>query len=284
MRILVTGASSPLAVGVLRKLLLNSNLEIWCGHHRNVIPLSDPRLHVIELDLEVNNLSLPTQFDLVLHFAGLTHATEESRYRKVNTEGTVRLAREVYSNGCRRFVYISTRCATKGSGAYGESKLSAELELQKLEWKSLLIIRPSEIYGGSSNEGIDQMLALAQKWRVVPMMFGDARIQFAPMHIDDFTRISAELIQQHDDGVRVEEVCGPEDLSGAELASRISKHHSAFPVPLWWPGLAFCLKLLNAIGVTIVKPDQLRRLVSEKTATGKSAGHEFSEVRRFLSV
>jgi hypothetical protein len=34
MRILVTGASSPLAVGVLRQLLLNSELELWCSRHR----------------------------------------------------------------------------------------------------------------------------------------------------------------------------------------------------------------------------------------------------------
>ena len=52
MRILVTGASSPLAVGVLRQLLLNSDLELWCGRHRKDIPIADPRLHVIDLDLE----------------------------------------------------------------------------------------------------------------------------------------------------------------------------------------------------------------------------------------
>ena len=52
MRILVTGASSPLAVGVLRQLLLNPDVELWCGRHRKDIPLADPRLHVIDLDLE----------------------------------------------------------------------------------------------------------------------------------------------------------------------------------------------------------------------------------------
>ena len=57
MRILVTGASSPLAVGVLRHLLLNSDLEFWCGRHRKDIPLADPRLHVIDLDLESSDLS-----------------------------------------------------------------------------------------------------------------------------------------------------------------------------------------------------------------------------------
>ena len=124
----------------------------------------------------------------MIHFAGVTHASDEQQYWKVNLEGTLRLAEAARENGCRRFVYISTRCATHGSGAYGESKLAAEQELQKLEWESLLIIRPAEIYGGGGNEGIDRMLAIARRWRIVPALFGDSNLQFAPMHVDDFTR------------------------------------------------------------------------------------------------
>ena len=173
-------------------------------------------------------------------------------------------------NGCRRFVYISTRCATHGSGAYGESKLAAEQELQKLEWESLLIIRPAEIYGGGSNEGIDRMLAVARRWRVVPALFGHPNLMLAPMHVDDFTMLAAEMIQQHHNGVRIETVCGPEDLNGIDLALRISKHYRAAPLPLWWPAVAVGLKALHKIGFAIVKPDQLTRLISEKTGTAQA--------------
>ena len=283
MRILVTGASSPLAVGVLRQLLLNSDLELWCGRHRKDIPLSDPRLHLIDLDLASNlNESLSqTHFDQVIHFAGVTHASDEQQYWKINLEGTLRLAEAVRRNGCRRFVYISTRCATPGSGAYGESKLAAEQELQKLEWESLLIIRPAEIYGGDSNEGIDRMLAVARRWRVVPALFGHPNLMFAPMHVDDFTKLAAEMIQQHRNGVRIETVCGPEDLNGIDLALRISKHYRAVPLPLWWPAVAVCLKVLQTIGFAIVKPDQLTRLTSKKTGTAESANTSYDGVRSF---
>src|SRR5262245_17492989 len=150
MRIFVTGASSPLAVGVLRQLLLHSDAELWCGRHRKDIPVDDVRVHVIDLDLESGLTATLSrrQFDMVIHFAGVTHATDEQQYWRVNLEGTRRLAEAAHEAGCRRFVYISTRCATQGSGAYGESKLAAEKQLQKLEWESLLIIRPAEIYGG----------------------------------------------------------------------------------------------------------------------------------------
>ena len=285
MRILVTGASSPLAVGVLNQLLLNSELELWCGRHRKDIPIVDPRLHVIDLDLEsdVSETLSRTQFDLVVHFAGVTHASDEQQYWKINHEGTVRLAEAVRRNGCRRFVYISTRCATRGSGAYGESKLAAEQELQKLEWESLLIIRPAEIYGGGSNEGIDRMLATGRRWRVVPALFGDSNLLFAPMHVDDFTQLAAELIQRHQSGVRIETVCGPEDLNGNELASRIGKRYRALPIPLWWPMVALALKALHKIGFPIVKPDQLTRLTSKKTGNAESATNTPNSARRFLA-
>jgi nucleoside-diphosphate-sugar epimerase len=282
MRILVTGASSPLAVGVLRQLLLHSDLELWCGRHRKEIPLADPRLHVIDLDLESDLRATLSRahFDMVIHFAGMTHTSDEQQYWNVNVGGTVRLAEATRKNGCRRFVYISTRCATRGSGAYGESKFAAEEELQKLEWESLLIIRPAEIYGSGSNEGIDRMLAVGRRWRIIPALFGHSNLLFAPMHVDDFSRLVAELIQQHQDGVRIENVCGPEDLNGMVLAYRIGKRYRAVPLPLWWPAVAVCLRALHKLGFTIVKPDQLTRLVSEKTGTAESATP--AAARRFL--
>ena len=284
MRILVTGASSPLAVGVLRQLLEKNDLEFWCGRHRRDVPIADPRLHSIDLSLE-SNLSgtlSDEHFDMVIHFAGVTHAYDEQQYWNVNVDGTARLGRAVHENGCRQFVYISTRCATPGSGAYGESKLAAEQELQQLEWASLLILRPAEIYGGGSNEGIDRMIAVARRWRIVPALFGHSNLLFAPLHIDDFGRLAAELIQQHHDGLRIENMCGPEDLTGMRLAYRICKRYRAVPLPLWWPALAICLKALNKIGFTIVKPDQLTRLVCEKTVTAKSAKVRREKSRAFL--
>ena len=284
MRVLVTGASSPLAVGVMRHLLLNTDWEFWCGRHRKDIPITDPRLHVIDLNLasDVRGALSRTEIDLVIHFAGVTHASDEQQYWNINLDGTMRLAEVVHRNDCRRLVYISTRCATPRSGAYGESKLAAEQRLQTFDWDSLLIIRPAEIYGAGSNEGIDRMLATARKWRVVPALFGHANLSFAPMHVDDFTALAAELIQQHNHGVRIETMCGPEDLNGIELASRISKRYRAVPLPMWWPAVALSLKALHKLGFAIVKPDQLTRLIGDKTGTAKTTGKR--PCRNFLGL
>jgi len=286
MRLLVTGASSPLALGVLRRLLLDSDVEVWCGRHRKEISITDPRLRVVDLDLEsdLNRSLADLRFDCVVHFAGLTHASNEQEYWRINVEGTSRLAEAVQRNGCRNFVYISTRCATPGSGAYGESKLAAEEQLRKFDWESLLVLRPAEIYGGSSNEGIDRLITVARKFRMVPALFGHPRLQFAPLHVDDFSIIAADLIQQHRSGRMIQSLCGPEDLTGVDLASRISKRYHALPIPVWWPALTLGLRALQSLGIDIVKPDQLLRSICEKTGTAGTSSTSHIALRRFLAT
>ena len=285
MRLLVTGASSPLALGVLRRMLLDNDVEVWCGRHRKEIPITDPRVQVVDLDLgsDVSRSLGDLRFDCVIHFAGITHASDEREYWKVNKEGTFRLAEAVYRNGCRNFVYVSTRCATPGSGAYGESKLAAEEQLRKFDWESLLVLRPAEIYGGSSKEGIDRLISLARNFRLVPALFGHSNLQFAPLHVDDFSNIAADLIQQHRSGRTIESLCGPEDLNGVDLARRISKRFHALPIPVWWPALTLSLRTLHKLGIDIVKPDQLLRSTCEKTGTAETSSTSHTALLRFLA-
>ena len=273
MRILVTGASSPLAARVVNDLLRITDAEIWCARHRREVRVFDPRVRIIELDLEsdeglasIDNV----HFDLVVHFAGVTHSDDEDRYWKVNLEGTMRLAKLVRDSGCRRFVFISTRCATAGSGAYGESKLAAERQLQQLDWTSLLVIRPAEVYGGDGTEGLDRMLRLARRWHVVPAFWGNSSIRFAPIHVDDFSALTAAAIKEHEKGFHILEASGPEELSGISLAGRIMRRHVAVPVPVWWPGFSLAVSALRRLGMKLATPDQLKRLVSKKTATSGS--------------
>lgn len=269
MRALFTGASSLLGGRVLRCLLADdAYTEVWCGIHERDVEITHPKLRRFHLSLEgeAGLDDIPAPLDLGVHFAGVTHAHDERKYWDVNERGTARLAENVRKLGCRRFVYVSTRCATRGSGAYGESKLAAEVELRRLDWDSLLILRPAEVYGGGGSEGIDKFIRLARKLRVVPLLFGDYRLQFAPLHVDDFVRATCELLSERRTGVQILEMCGPESLSGAQLAQRIGRRFKALPLPLWWPALAFTLRALRRVGLNPVAPDQIERLTGPKTA------------------
>ena len=281
MRVLFTGASSPIGSRVLEEMLKASSCaEVWCARHKHEMQTPDPRLRVIELDLTSDRglQTIPQSIDVVVHFAGVTHSRDAEQYWNVNYRGTVRLAEAARAKGCRRFVYVSTRCATAGAGAYGESKLAAENELKKLDWESLLIIRPAEIYGAGGTEGIDRLISMSQRWHVTPALLGSSKIGFAPLHIDDFARLASEPIAKAKNDQVIVEVCGPEDLSGPALGWRLVKHFRTFPIPVWWPLVA----LLVRAGLNLGVPDQVQRLTCIKTATAKRA-NAIGETRFFCS-
>lgn len=270
MRVLFTGATSPLGGQVLAGLLpLEQYSEIWVAIHRRAPVVTHPKVKFVKIHLENEQLDLgdiPAPLDLVIHFAAVTHADDPETYSKVNFSGTMHLAHAARALGCGRFVYISTRCATEGSGAYGESKLAAERGLLSMEWDSLLILRPSEIYGSFSGEGIDQLLALASRFHIVPLFWGHKGLRFAPLKTTDFVTATTSLIQLNQTGTHLFELCGPEDLKASELALRIAAKYRALPIPVWWPCLVIALRILGWLGLRLIAPDQLERLIGEKTA------------------
>ena len=273
MRVLFTGASSALGERVLRRLLDHADYsEIWCGLHKRNLAVAHSKLRTFELDLarDVHLDKIPGPLDLVIHFAALTHTQENHAYWDINFSGTLRLISAARALGCRSFFYVSTRCATAGSGAYGESKLAVEAELQKQSWESLLILRPAEVYGAGTREGVDGFVRLASKWHVVPLLWGHRGIQFAPIHIDDFVECMWAILRNHSAGVRVLELCGPEKLNGVTLSLRLARRYTALPFPIWFPGMALMLRVFNALGWKPVTPDQVSRLVGPKTATNSS--------------
>jgi nucleoside-diphosphate-sugar epimerase len=286
MRVLFTGGSSRLGKRVLECVLEDENYdEVWCSKHEQEVALSHPKLRVLELDLkdELDLRRIPLPLTQVIHFAATTHARLEQKYWEVNFEGTAKLMEAARSLGCRRFFYVSTRCATQGSGAYAESKLAAENELKKVDWESLVIVRPAEIYGLAAQEGLDRMLHVAARFHLVPLLWGSQKIEFAPIHIDDFVTIVCALLNEHRSGLHELDVCGPESLSGITVASRIARYYGALPIPLWWPAFRLFLRGSQALGMSPVTRDQIKRLEGRKTATVSSAGDTLDRsMKRFL--
>lgn len=267
--ILFTGAASKLGARVLDRVLAWSGVETaWCGVHRTAVPVSSPKIRKVRLDLEaVPDLSMIDRVDLLIHFAGVTHAHDPRAYDAINRSGTLRLADAARRRGCRRMVYISTRCIGVGSGAYGASKKAAEDGLSALSWDSLLILRPAEVYGAGGNEGIDSFVAMAESRRVVPMLLGHPNIAFEPLHADDFTALCAELILKPAQGTRCYTLSGPESLTGVGLALRIARRRRALPLPVWVPALRAAASAALALGLpSPFLPDQLDRLVGDKSA------------------
>jgi dihydroflavonol-4-reductase len=274
MRVLFTGASSGLGAAVLSELLHWPKIEeIACTVHRAAVPLQSPKLRqqVVDLTHDFRLDASLRHIDLLIHFAAVTHARDPNFYRSVNLEGSLKLVEQSRERGCRNMFYVSTRCVgpkepRMSCGAYAESKRALEKALLGMDWNSLVILRPAEIYGTGGSEGIDQLIHMARTLRVVPMMLGDRRLRFAPVHYKDFVRITIALLNSMPRGTHLYELCGPEVLDGVALAKRLSKTFRAVPIPLWYPMVETALRVLSGMGVPVVAPDQIDRLRCDKSS------------------
>ena len=288
-RVVITGGAGFIGSHLCDRLL-QRGLTVVCldnlltGSVENIAHLlSNSRFSFRFYDV-TEYLYVEGELDAVVHFAAVTHSRDEQVYWDVNYHGTMRLARSARERGCRRFVFVSTRCATEGSGAYGESKLAAEKGLLEMDWDNLLILRPAEIYGGSRGEGIDGFLRMADRLGVVPLLWGHKELRFAPIRADDFIAAACALIGEQRHGVHMLDVCGPENLSGAELALRIARSRHAVPIPMWWPALALALHAIRFFGLQPVTRDQIARLTGRKTKSHSTADPVLKRpMARFLS-
>jgi nucleoside-diphosphate-sugar epimerase len=103
--------------------------------------------------------------DVLVHSAAIIHVKSTKDWYRVNTEGTIALARDAKAAGVSRFVYISSIAAAGKSTKerdlieedvphpahhYGKSKLLAERALMALHEPGVfdvVILRPSMFYG-----------------------------------------------------------------------------------------------------------------------------------------
>ena len=131
--------------------------------------------------------------DCVIHLAGLAHSAEysEEDFKRVNTLGTINLARSAAMSGVKRFVFVSTVGVLGGatSGAkfssvslpnpqspYALSKYIAEQSLKKLASElplEVVIVRPPLVYGDQAPGNFGRLVSAIRRLNYLP--FGLAR-------------------------------------------------------------------------------------------------------------
>jgi 2-alkyl-3-oxoalkanoate reductase len=142
--------------------------------------------------------------DVLVHTAGVIHVKGTRDWYDVNTQGTIRLAREAQRAGVRRFVFISSIAAAGKSWPdrdlretdtprpmhhYGRSKLLAEqalLEIHDPGTFDVVILRPSMFYGPPVPQRHVEIYKRILYGRMP--LIGGGRYNRSLVHVDNLTQ------------------------------------------------------------------------------------------------
>ena len=185
-------------------------------------------------------------YDSVFHVAGIAHQdsgkiTEERKqlYYKVNTELTVETAKKAKIEGVGQFIFMSSiivygasakmgekKVITKDTvpapvGAYGDSKLQAELGIQPLNDDSfkVCILRPPMIYGLGSKGNYP----LLEKATLKLPFFPDIENERSMLHIDRLCAYVKEYIDQNTSGIHLPQ--NPDYVCTSQMVKDIAQAH-----------------------------------------------------------
>lgn len=174
MKILVTGSSGFIGSALIKHLSHIEGFSVvgLVRSKNNIITNNDCEYRLGDLaSSNIKNINL-NDIDIIIHTAGRAHITNETssqpiaEFRRVNTYGTIDLARLAKKAGVKRFIFLSsikvngesTKIGVPFSinsretpcDAYGLSKLEAEVGLREVSDETGLevtIIRPPLVYG-----------------------------------------------------------------------------------------------------------------------------------------
>lgn len=242
-RVLVTGANGFVGRAACHRLRADGITVVAAMRQTDgsagVVPVGD-------IDGHTDWTSALAGVDSVLHLAARVHVMDElsddplAEFRRVNVQGTLRLAQQAVQAGIKRLVYVSSikvngeqtepgrpfaaSDAPAPVDPYGISKLEAEQGLRTLAQATgleLVIVRPPLVYG----PGVGGNFARMVRWlhSGVPLPLGMATANRRSLvALDNLVDLLAACLAHPAAAGEVFLVSDGEDLSTAELLRRLA--------------------------------------------------------------
>mgnify|MGYP001555677476 CR=1 FL=1 len=280
MNFLVTGADGFVGNALCQYLLSegkNVSGSLW--HEGLSVPVGVNATVVGDLNSETKWEKVLNGIDVVVHTAARVHVMNEgsvdplSEYRKVNVEGTAKLAKSAAQEGVKRFVYISSikvngELTSDGKpfkvdsdpvplDPYGISKFEAEEELKKISKDTgmeFVIVRPPLIYGPGVKANFHKMISWVMKG--VPLPFGSVKNKRSFIALENLVDFLYRCAIHPKAANQTFLISDGRDMSTAELLKKVAiavgKRHRVFPFPVF---------ILAAIGMVFRKKDVVSRLI-----------------------
>lgn len=258
-KVLVTGAGGFVGEALVFRMLVDKQFAPIAAAR------SPTRLQglcpVVPFDLN-DPEALPELKDVsaIIHAAARVHVMNEvasdalAEFRKVNVEGTLRLAKRAAESGVKRFIFISSIKVNgentlpgkpfKADDApapvdpYGVSKHEAEQGLRQLARETgmeVVIIRPPLIYGAGVKANFLSMLRWLNKG--IPLPLGAVRNQRSLVAIGNLVDLVITCIDHPGAANQTFLVSDGQDLSTTEMLRRLGnalgRKAWLLPLPEW---------------------------------------------------
>lgn len=247
MRVLITGATGFVGGAVLSRCVGEGDIEPRVAL-RTPAPEMSSRVDAVT----VGDIGPTTDWaaavrgvDVVVHCAARVHVMHDraadplAEFRRVNVEGTLRLARQAHAAGARRIVFLSS-IKVNGEATepgrpyraddppapldpYGVSKREGEAGLRRLASDTgleVVVIRPVLVYGPGVGGNFLSMLRWLQ--RGVPLPLGAIRNRRSLVAIDNLVDLIVVAMRHPAAAQGTFLVSDGEDLSTTELLRRLA--------------------------------------------------------------
>ena len=260
MRILVTGATGLVGRALLARLGTDGRHQVQLAARRRSPAGAQGMAEFVvgEFDAETSWQEALAGVEVVVHLAGRAHQVPEASpnpvaaFRRVNVEGTLRLAQVAAAQGAKRFIFISS-VKVNGEGRelaytevdqpspqddYGRSKHEAEACLRGLSARlgmETVVIRPPLVYGPGVRANFRSLLNWVH--RGIPLPLGAVRNRRSFVGVDNLADMIVTCIDHPAAGNETFLVSDGEDLSTPELLHRLGRALevpvSLMPMPTW---------------------------------------------------
>ena len=245
--ILITGATGFIGNSLVVKLATFDEYKVRVAIRKKNenFPDSVEVLENLDISKKIDWSQALEKIDIIIHCAARVHVMKDlskdpiSDFRKVNTEGTLNLARQAELLGVKRFIFLSSlgvngeKTITDPFKAddtphphspYTQSKMEAEIGLMKMSKKkkmSVVIIRPPLVYGQNAPGNFGSLIRIVKK--KIPLPLGAVKNKRSFVFLDNLVDMIICCLSHPNAVNQVFLVSDDEDLSTTQLLKKIGK-------------------------------------------------------------